>query len=480
MKTDLIEKAYSSEYFREEAYKLIDRMAACMDQITTSEHNPTISWTSPEEQLKFWENDMKQQPTDELDTFWKNVFAHSINNHSRGYMGHQLAVTPALTVLTGAAISFLNNSTTVYEIGMTANAMEKTVLNYLAEKFGYAKESTGVVTSGGSLGNLTALITARTSSGVPEKDYSRLAIIVSEEAHYSVARAAEIMGIPSKNIFKVESDSSHRIVTNMLESIYQYAIGRNKIVFCVIGCAGTTAAGAYDDLNKMADFAEKHNIWFHVDGAHGAAVVFSDKYRYLINGIERSDSLVMDFHKMLMAPAISTAVIYNSRKRKINEFSPSAAYLWQNQQSEEWYNSAKHTLECTKPITILHTYAILKRYGDELYNQHVTYLYDLGRKFANMASARENFELEEEPESNIVCFRYVPFHLELSENEISKLNADIYQKLIEDGEFYIVNTNLKGKFYLRVSLMNPLTQIEDIKNLLDKIEKIADTVISKR
>lgn len=419
MKTGLIEKAYLSKYFREEAYKLIDRMAACMDQITTSEHNPTISWISPEEQLKFWENDMKQQPADELDTFWKNVFTHSINNHSRGYMGHQLAVTPALTVLTGAAISFLNNSTTVYEIGMTANAMEKTVLNYLAEKFGYAKESTGVVTSGGSLGNLTALITARTSSGVSEKDYSRLAIIVSEEAHYSVARAAEIMGIPSEN------------------------------------------------------------IWFHVDGAHGAAVVFSDKYRYLINGIERSDSLVMDFHKMLMAPAISTAVIYNSRKRKINEFSPSAAYLWQNQQSEEWYNSAKHTLECTKPITILHTYAILKRYGDELYNQHVTYLYDLGREFATMVSARDNFELEGEPESNIVCFRYVPLHSNLSEDEMTKLNKDIYQKLIEDGEFYIVNTTLKGKFYLRVSLMNPLTQVEDIKNLLDKIEKIADKIISK-
>lgn len=419
MKTDLIEKAYLSKYFREEAYKLIDRMAACMDQITTSEHNPTISWTSPEEQLKFWENDMKQQPADELDTFWKNVFTHSINNHSRGYMGHQLAVTPALTVLTGAAISFLNNSTTVYEIGMTANAMEKTVLNYLAEKFGYAKESTGVVTSGGSLGNLTALITARTSSGVSEKDYSRLAIIVSEEAHYSVARAAEIMGIPSEN------------------------------------------------------------IWFHVDGAHGAAVVFSDKYRYLINGIERSDSLVMDFHKMLMAPAISTAVIYNSRKRKINEFSLSAAYLWQNQQSEEWYNSAKHTLECTKPITILHTYAILKRYGDELYNQHVTYLYDLGREFAAMVSARDNFELEGEPESNIVCFRYVPLHSNLSEDEMTKLNKDIYQKLIEDGEFYIVNTTLKGKFYLRVSLMNPLTQVEDIKNLLDKIEKIADKMYQK-
>ena len=138
-------------------------------------------------------------------------------------------------------------------------------------------------------GNLTALITARTSCGVSEKDYSRLAIIVSEEAHYSVARAAEIMGIPSENIFKVESDPSHRIVTNMLESIYQYAIKQNKIVFCVIGCAGMTAVGAYDDLNKMADFAEKHNIWFHVDGAHGAAVGRMVQFRQTHTGMYKTD-----------------------------------------------------------------------------------------------------------------------------------------------------------------------------------------------
>lgn len=475
MNTNLIKEAYSSKNFREEAYKLIDFIAESMDQTMNAEHSRTINWCPPEEQLSFWQDDFEKQSAEQLDTFWKNVFTHSVNGHSHGYMGHQVAVTPALTVLTNAAIAYLNNTTTVYEMGMTANAMEKTIINYLAKEFGYSKDSTGVITSGGSLGNLTALITARTSSGISESDYSRLAIIVSEEAHYSVERAAEIMGIPSANIFKVKSDSTHKITTQLLEETYQSAFEQNKLVFCIVGCAGTTAVGAYDNLNEIADFAENHHIWFHVDGAHGAAVIFSNKYSYLISGIERSDSLIMDFHKMLMAPGISTVVLYNSRKQKINEFSPSASYLWQNQQSEEWYNSAKHTLECTKPITILHTYALLKRYGSELYNQHVTYLYDLGKKFATMALSRKYFELAVNPESNIVCFRYNPLHLQPSD-EINKLNATIYQKLLEDGEFYLVNTKIKGIFYLRVSLMNPLTTTDDIQRLLDKIEDIAKTL----
>ena len=468
MQTNLIEKAFSAEHFREEAFHLAELLANKMERSAQAAPEKTINWISPDEQLTFWQNDFASGPSENLDEFWANLFHHSINFHSRGYMGHQVAVTPAITVLTGAVMAYLNNSTTVYEIGMAANAMEKVVLQYLAQKFGYHKSSTGIVTSGGSLGNLTALITARTSSGVLEKDYERLSIMVSADAHYSVERAAEIMGIPKDNILKVPVDAQHRIRTDLLENVYQNAAAQNKLVYCIVGCAGTTAVGAYDDLDKLADFAQKHHLWFHVDGAHGAAVVFSEKYHHYLHGIERSDSLVMDFHKMLLAPSISTAVLYNAQNRQINEFSPSAAYLWQNQLTEEWYNSAKHTLECTKPITILHTYAILKRYGDALYQQHVDYLYDLGQAFAQMVTEQKNMELAVPPSSNIVCFRYCS-----DPKNADNLNASILQKLLEDGEFYIVSTTIDGKFYLRVSLMNPMTRTEDLERLLAKIEKFA-------
>lgn len=468
MEKNLIKKAYSSESFREEGHLLIEKIAEILDNANNGNESRTIPWITPAEQLQYWKSDFSNAGNDSLEQLWEHLVSHSINFHSRGYMGHQVSTTPALTALTGAMIAFLNNSTTVYEIGMAGNAMEKVVLSHLAKLFGYDSQSTGVVTSGGSLGNLTALITARTSSGIPESAYNQLAIIVSEEAHYSIERAAQIMGIPSHNVIKIPSDDHHRIMVGELEPAYRKATASGKRVFCVVGCAGTTAVGAYDDLEAIADFAHLHNLWFHVDGAHGAGVIFSQKYKHLLNGIEQSDSLIVDFHKMLMAPAISTAVLYNANNRVINECSPTAAYLWQNQLSEEWYNSAKHTLECTKPITILHTYALLKIYGDALYEQHIDNLYNLGKEFADAVSKREHLSLAVQPESNIICFRY-----HSGTYNPDKVNAMILQKLLEDGEFYIVSTTIRGHFYLRVSLMNPLTTSSDVERLLDKIEVIA-------
>ncbi len=394
--------------------------------------------------------------------------SHSINFHSKGYMGHQVAVTLPLTVLTSALIAYMNNCTTVYELGMAGNAMEKVVITHLAETFGYAEGATGFVASGGSMGNLTALVTARTSSGIEEADYHKLAVMVSAEAHYSVERAAKIMGIRSENIIKVPVGQDCSTRPELLESVYRQALSEGKLVFCVVGCACTTSVGAFDGLEAIADFAERHQIWFHVDGAHGGAVIFSEKYKHLIKGIERSDSLILDFHKMMMAPPLSTAVIYNSRNRKVSEFSPKAAYLWRDQLSEEWWNSAKHTLECTKPITILHTYAIMRLYGEEIYRQNVDTLFDLGRQFAKMIRGQKNMELALEPRSNIVCFRYVP-----EGGEPDEVNKKIADKLLEDGTYYVVSTAVGGRFYLRVTLMNPFTDRQCMEDLIAKIKKFA-------
>lgn len=464
----VMRRAYSPEEFQREGHRLIDRIAAELRKNGQDEQPETIRWQAPEKQLEFWKEEFSDPSEESFSELAEKILGHSVHFHSRGYMGHQVAVTAPVTALTAALTAYMCNSTTVYEIGMTGNAMEKVVLSYLAERYGYGSSATGVVTSGGSLGNLTALVTARTSSAVPERDYHRLVVMVSEEAHYSVERAARVMGISGENILKIPSDERFHIRTDLLEDYYQRAVSAGKLVFCIVGCACTTAVGAYDDLDALADFAGKHQIWFHVDGAHGGAAIFSEKYRHLLHGIGRSDSLIVDFHKMMMAPALSTAVLYHTGHRRVNEFSPHASYLWQDQLSEEWYNSAKHTLECTKPVTIAGTYAILKLYGDALYRENVDMLYDMGREFAAMVKERKHMELAAEPESNIVCFRYVP-----ESGDPDRINKKISEELLLDGTYYIVNTTVRGRYYLRVSLMNPQTGAGDLKGLLDKIEKIA-------
>lgn len=470
---DLIRKAYLPEEFQEDASKLINMISGELKTSLTEEMPKTIEWCSPEGQLDFWREEFASSGPVDFQGLMKKVMSHSINFHSKGYVGHQVAVTLPVTILTSAMMAYINNCTTVYELGMAGNAMEKVAIGHLAEKFGYNKGATGFVASGGSLGNLTALVTARTSSGIEEKDYHRLAVMVSGEAHYSVERAAKIMGIRSENVIKIPVGDDLSIRTELLEDIYKQAVSDGKIVFCIVGCACTTSVGAFDDLEAIADFAEKHQVWFHVDGAHGGAVIFSEKYKRLVKGIERSDSLIVDFHKMMMAPPLSTAVIYNAGNRKLNEFSPKAAYLWQDQLSEEWWNSAKHTLECTKPITILHTYAIMRLYGDEIYQQNVDMLFDKGKQFAEMIKAEKSMELALEPESNIVCFRYVPERADADE-----INKRISEKLLEDGSFYVVSTTVRGKFYLRITIMNPFTDKACLEKLVANIKEIACQILT--
>ncbi|WP_343252629.1 pyridoxal phosphate-dependent decarboxylase family protein [Ligaoa zhengdingensis] len=468
-KNEILLNAYSADCFKKEAQKVIDIIANELENIQTNGLQNTIDRKLPEEQLAFWSEEFASTGSTSLSQLSEKIMEHSIHFHSKGYMGHQVAVTLPVTALTSALIGYMNNCTTVYELGMAGNAMEKVVISHMAEKYGYDKGATGFVASGGSMGNLTALVTARTSSGVEEKDYHRLAIMVSEEAHYSVERAAKIMGIASENIIKIPTDKSFAIRTDLLESYYEKAVADGKTVFCVIGCACTTSVGAHDNLEQIGTFAEKHNIGFHVDGAHGGAAIFSEKYKYLLKGIERSDSLIVDFHKMMMTPPLSTAVIYNAGHRKINEFSPKAAYLWQDQLSEEWWNSAKHTLECTKPLTIIHTYAIMRLYGDEIYRQNVDTLYDLGKEFAELIKEEPDMELAIDPCSNIVCFRYVPDH-----GNINETNKIIAEELLKDGTYYTTSTAIRGEFYLRVTLMNPLTDTEELTGLLQKIREAAN------
>lgn len=471
----LLINAYSAEAFRKGAPEIIELINNELECLQAEDNFKTVERRPPEEQLSFWSEEFQSKSPCSLKDLSEKIMERSIHFHSKGYMGHQVAVTLPVTALTSALIGYMNNCTTVYELGMTGNAMEKVVISHLAEKYGYDKRATGFITSGGSMGNLTALVTARTSSGIQEKDYPKLAVMVSEEAHYSVERAAKIMGIQSDCIIKVPTGKDFAIRTDLMEQFYHQAVSEGKIVFCVVGCACTTSVGAHDNLDALADFAEKHHIWFHVDGAHGGAAIFSEKYKYLLKGIERSDSLIVDFHKMMTTPPLSTAVIYNAGNRKINEFSPKAAYLWQDQLSEEWWNSAKHTLECTKPLTVIHTYAIMRLYGDEIYRQNVDTLYDLGKEFAGMIKEQNDMELALDPSSNIVCFRFKP-----DTGNINEVNKAIADELLQDGAFYTVSTTIRGNFYLRITLMNPLTGTEELTKLLSKIREIAKKIKSEK
>lgn len=471
---DIVEKAYSVEDFRKTGHEVIDMLASYLENATTNlQDEVVIPWKTPEDQLTFWEKDFRSsEPANPIELF-RQVMSGSIQVHRKQYLGHQTAPTLPVSALSAAVSTVLNQGMGVYEMGMVGNVLDKILTESVARQLGFDNGASGFITSGGSLGNLTALLAARAkATDIWENGYDenrKLAVMVSEEAHYCIDRAARIMGLGAKGIIKVPVNSKFQMRTDLLGKYYQDAVDQGFQVIAVVGCAATTSTGSYDDLVTIADFCRQNNLWFHVDGAHGAPAAYSNKYKHLVKGIESADSVILDFHKMMLTPSLSTAVIFKQGGDAYNTFSQRAQYLWTEQNSEEWYNSGKRTFECTKVMTSLNVYTIFRTYGQEIFEQNIDKLFGLATEFAAMIRENQNFELAYEPQCNIVCFRF---------GDDEQLNRAIREQLVLDGKFYIVQTILNGEHYLRVSLMNPLCTPQELQGLLKEIEQLAVQLVT--
>jgi len=469
MAKSLLQQLYDSDDFRETGRRIIDQLSVHTNDTTSKEEKKTISWNDPTHELEYWKGFLRNG---DKDHFIEEILKRTTHTHNPKYLGHQVAATAPITALTSVVSALLNNGMAVYEMGMAPSAIEKVVVDEVCAKIGYSAESGGLLTSGGTLANLTALVSARKAKASydvwNEGLKTPLAIMVCEEAHYCVDRAAKIMGLGEKGIIKIPAKKNFSMDVSLLGTYYEKAIAQGMEVFAIIGSAPSTATGAYDDLEAIGQFAKDKNLWFHVDGAHGGAAIYSERYQHLVRGVEMADSMVIDGHKMMLMPALTTALLFKDKKHMQNTFSQKADYLLEDVPEDDWINSGKKTFECTKTMMCLHWFVLLHFYGEQLFDEFVTRQYDLAQEFAKMLEVHPHFELATWPQSNILCFRWV--ERGKSDEELNVLNAKVRQLLLEDGTFYIVQTKLNGIHYLRTSLMNPFTTKDDLGELLKKIK----------
>ncbi|MFT5738284.1 MAG: L-2,4-diaminobutyrate decarboxylase [Maribacter sp.] len=475
MDKSLLHTVYDTEIFRRKGHELIDQLADHLEDKLQQHSGNAIHWNEPEKELAFWETFLEKGDENQL---FPEITKRTTYIHHPHYIGHQVTPTAPMTALTGMISSLLNNGMAVYEMGMSPSAIERVVTDVLCKKIGFDTTSGGVLTSGGTLANLTALLTARkvnvTTDIWNEGTQQPLGIIVSEEAHYCVDRAAKIMGLGEQGIIKIPATKNFRMDTSLLEEKYKQAQDSGIHIFAIIGSAPSTSTGMFDNLQEIADFAKSKQLWFHVDGAHGGAAIFSPKYKTLLKGINQADSVVIDGHKMMMMPALTTALLYKKSAHTNLTFSQKADYLLTESELEDWCNSGKKTFECTKTMMSIHWFTMLKLYGEEVFDAYVTHLFDMGEQFAQIIQQHPQFELAVAPMSNIVCFKYAD--TKLSSEAQNGQNQAIRQALLEDGEFYIVQTKLRGIHYLRITVMNPFTTETHFENLLTKICRLAITV----
>lgn len=469
-KNKTLDDLYNPELFREIGHQLIDEIA---DQLSSSLHQktPVNKFQHPDQNFAKWNTFLDTNP--DLNTLFRAVFEDAIKLHNPNYMGHQVSVPSPLAAFGGLISDILNNGMAVYEMGAAANVLERKTIEIINEAIGYDQNSSGFLTSGGTLANLTALLTARRIKA--EEDIwndgyqdSKYAVMVSEQAHYCIDRAVRIMGMGSKGIIKIPVNDSFQMRTDLLDYHYLKAKEEGIKIFAVIGSSCSTSTGAYDDLRAIADFAKEKNLWFHVDGAHGGAVIFSNKYKSLVNGIEQADSVIIDCHKMMMSPTLSTAVLYKRIRDSFATFQQKAEYLYSEKEDLNWYDTGKRTFECTKLMMSLKFMIIYQQGGHAALQSYVETLYEKAQIFAAMILKDPSFELATDPQANILCFRYR--NPELDEEALNKLNQKIRTLILEEGQFYIVQTTLNSKLFLRTTIMNPYTDeyifaalLEDIK-----------------
>ncbi len=469
-----LEQLYDSESFRKLGHSLIDQLADYLSTASEADANPRHE---PEIMLDGYRDVLAGVlgPND----FFSNYVKDSLHLHSPRYMGHQVNPPAPITALADMVNGIINGSTAIFEMGSTGAVMERLVIEKFVKLLGLASTAGGFLTNGGTLANLTALLAARAAKW-PESDIwskgnenIRPCVLVNEEAHYCIDRAVRIMGWGDAGIINVPADESFRMRTELIDEAIVKAKTEGLTPLAIIGSACTTSTGSFDNLTAIAVAAQKHDLWFHVDGAHGAPVRLDPERKHLLDGLERADSMIMDFHKMLMCPGLTTGVFFRKGTDAYRTFHQKADYLLSFDTNEEdWYNMGRRTFECTKNMMSLRVASLLACHGEKVFTDYVTTVNSIAADFALLIKNTPDFELALEPDCNIVCFRLRPRDLLQSAEDLDHLNAMVRAQIVTETKFYIVQTKLRNKLYLRCTFTNPFTGQNEKIQLLEKISSM--------
>lgn len=484
----MISTAYSSKVFQQASESWQQILSTHMEKILRGE-GPVLNWKTPAgaiNEAESWlhngpkrsEDDSTEEDISQrLNEILTQMLSSGQNLHHPHYIGHQVPASVPLAGLFDAVSSITNQVMAIYEMGPWATAVEHALVRALCQKVGWHPDnSTGLLTHGGSLANLTALLTARNirlpnswEDGVPPN-----AILVTHpDAHYCVTRSAGILGLGSRQVVKVAIDPQRRMDPVDLDRVLTLAATEGRQVMAVSACACGTPTGAFDPLEKIADVCERHRVWLHVDAAHGGGLLMSRQHRAKLAGVERADSVVWDAHKMLFVPALCAAVLYRNREHRFETFRQSAPYLFDpSVPGMADIDSGMRTVECTKRATGFGLWGLWSLFGEEIFEQLVNRVMDIAQDLCELLKSQPDFEVLHMPECNILVFRHLPSRLKDADNAaIDKFQRDVRTKLIQSGQFYIVQTTLEGRAALRVAVMNPMTTGNDLQQLITAIRE---------
>ncbi len=387
---------------------------------------------------------------------------------------HTPPMMPAIAA--ESIIAALNQSMDSWDQASSATYVEQKVINWLCEQYQLGSASDGVFTSGGTQSNQMGLLLARDwiadklsghsiqKLGLP--DYAaKLRIICSENAHFTVQKSASWMGLGERAVLTVPANDDGTMRAELLDDVIASAKAEGLIPFALVGTAGTTDHGAIDDLTALADCANKHQLWLHVDGAYGGALIFSSHHQ-LLSGIERASSVSVDFHK-LFYQTISCGALLVNNKDNLRFLLHHADYL--NREHDTLPNLVDKTMATTKRFDALKVFMTMQTVGPQALGSMFDHLLVQARQVAEFISAQDGFELLAQPALSTVLFRVT----NTDAAQLDKLNQQVRIEALVRGIAVLGETVIDGHSALKFTILNPCLTMSDFVTLLNDIHQLA-------
>jgi aromatic-L-amino-acid/L-tryptophan decarboxylase len=373
--------------------------------------------------------------------------------------------------------SAADQNLTAWRSAPAATEVERIAVRWLGALAGFAPDATGILVGGGSAANLTALLLALRARTEPEADRRLLIAYASAEVHFSVAKAADALGI---RLRRVDVDARRRIDPRALRAALAQDRRAGRQPFCLVGSAGSTATGAVDRLDGLADLAAEEGLWLHVDGAYGALAATVPACRPLFAGIERADSLALDPHKWLYVPVDCGALLVRDAAASARAFGAGADDYVRvlAEEKTETFAFWDHGLELSRRFRALKVWMTLRAYGTRRIAASIAEDIAMAEHLAALVRDSDDLELIAGPALSICCFRHVPPGV--GEGELDAHNERLVHALQRDGRVYLSNASVDGRLAMRACITNFRTTRADVQRTVEVVRELGARVDFQR
>ena len=406
----------------------------------------------------------------------ESVLRHSVRTTAPGFMNPLWGGLSIASIAGELVTAATNTAMYTYEIAPIATLIESTILKRMAELADFGT-SQGTLTTGGSNGNLLGMLCARQAK-IPLSSHSgfdgtRMVAFVSEESHYSFSIASNVIGIGHSNLIKVRCNDDGQMLPEALDEEIRRALANDLIPFAVLATSGTTVRGSFDPLRSIAGVAHKHNLWMHVDAAWGGSSLFSSRYRSLMDGIELADSFCWDAHKMMGIPLICSAFIVKDADilRAVCSTGQTAHYLYHDTGAE--IDLGRFSLQCGRRNDALKLWLAWREIGDAGWASMLERFMDLADHLQQRIENHDALEMVSDRMWTNVCFRYVGVS---PEEELNRINAELRERLVQDGRFMVSRSTVDGKIILRSVIANRNITESSLDAFLDRVVSLGKDI----